>query len=157
MTVSSRPKLDATRAAALQRWTASRAAVRLAWPSIDIWIPDLLLFEDKTTHDVVRVMAWPENVPTIVIPEAADYVVVRRDLLALGVTPPSTEKPGLLARETVISIVGDRAQRIEEPAPHWIVRGDLLLVRGLRGRSDRAASEFRAVTAAACDVVDQRS
>jgi hypothetical protein len=154
MTLPRRPRLDASRAAALHRWAASRAAVRLTWPSIDIWIPDLLLFEDRVTHDVVRVMVWPEDVATIVIPEAADYVAVRRDLLSVA---PHAEKPGLVSREAALSILGDRAQRHEQPDAHWLVRGDPLLVRALRGRVERAASEFRAVTAAGCDLVAQRS
>lgn len=129
---------------AWRRYCAARPALRLAWPSADIVVPDLLLFERRATGERVVVLAWQERVSSLIIPEAAERIVLRSDPLSRR---RDDRAPILLMRSEVVAVLGERARRYEVPVPHWLYRGGeahpLLLeaVRALRGA---AALEFRA-------------
>ncbi len=121
---SAAPRLDPARGEAWWRWTRSRAALRHAWPAADILVPDLLLWRRRDTNEVVRVMAWPDDAPSVLLPEAADLVVVRPRLLEGGA--PVVAPTGLASRETTLALLGERARRVEEPVPYWRYNGGAL-------------------------------
>lgn len=118
---STAPRLDRARGEAWWRWTRSRGALRHAWPAADILIPDLLLWRRRDSNEVVRVMVWPDDAPSVLLPEAADLVVVRPRLLEGGA--PLVAPTGLASRATTLALLGERARRFEEPVPFWRYNG----------------------------------
>ena len=118
---STRPRLDPAKGEAWWRWTRSRAAMRHAWPAADILIPDLLLWRRRDSNVVVRVMVWPDDASSVLLPEAVDLVVVRRRHLEGGA--PIVAPIGLASRATTLSLLGERARRFEEPVPYWRYNG----------------------------------
>lgn len=139
------PRLRRQHGEAWWRYMTGKGALRLAWPTVDIQVLDLLLFREKASGEVARVLVWPERVSALVIPDAVDYVAVRPDLTRL---PAQHRPPGLIRLETVLGHLGDRVQHFDDPLPHWLYRGGdshAFVVRSLRSASARPPAEFAAV------------
>lgn len=139
------PRLRREDGEAWWRYMTGKGALRLAWPTVDVSILDLLLFQERRTGAVVRVLVWPERFSALVIPAAADYVVVRRDPLL--VRQPQ-QRPGLVPLPAVLEHLGAYVQRFDTPVPHWLYRGGeahAFLIRSVRNLDARAPGEFAAV------------
>lgn len=140
---SDAPRLDAAKGEAWWRWTRARPALRHAWPAADIFIPDILLLRRKDTNEVVRVMAWPDDESSALVPAAVDLVVIRpRAALEVRVAPP-----GLASLDATLELLGERARRFEEPVPYWRFSGGedhRPIVAALWKRADVKTSELAA-------------
>lgn len=113
------PRLDRARGEAWWRYVGARATLRLAWPSADVHLPDLLLLARRDTREVLRVLVWPQPASTLVLPEA-DLVALRADPVLLRRDPrPQT----LVPLADVLSFLGERVARFEMPMPHHLYRG----------------------------------
>lgn len=138
------PRLAPDQGEAWWRYMTGKGALRLAWPTMDVAILDLLLLRERATGRVVRVLVWPERCSALVIPAAADYLVVRGDPLR----PRDPQPPALVPREQALALLGDRVQPFPAPVPHWLYRGGdahPFRMRSLRQQPGRAAGEFSAV------------
>jgi hypothetical protein len=135
------------------RYTMARGALRAAWPAIDIVVPDLLLFARRDSGAVTTVLVWPEDVRALIIPEAAEHVVLRPDpLRARGPTAGAV----LLPRAAVEETLAERAIAHPGPVPYRVHRGGAghpFLFAALRRSAGEPARAFRAVRAD--EVIDE--
>lgn len=141
----SAPRLHPEQGREWWRYMCHKHALRLAWPTMDVAILDLLLFQHRPTSTVARVLVWPERTSSLVIPAAADYLVAKKDALVPGQVQ---QRPGLVDVQTAVAHLGERAQFFAEPVPHWLYRGGdahMFLIRSLRNLTASPATEFSSV------------
>jgi hypothetical protein len=147
-------RIGAEEGEAWWRYVRARGALRLTWPSADVVVPDLMLFAEKASGRVSRVLIWPDDTSTIVVPDAADFVALKPSVIMAGLT--MRKAPVLIPRAEVLARLGDRAERgSATPVPHKLYRGGeghVFALAALRAAEGRVAKDFHAV--ASDEVVD---
>jgi hypothetical protein len=102
--------LDPARGEAWWRYTVNKPALRLAWPTIAVSILDLHIWLRRESGDTICVLVWPPRTPAIVLPTAAEAIILM---------PEGT----VIERHAVLEIMGGRAQPHAAPVAHWLYRG----------------------------------
>nr|PZN44928.1 MAG: hypothetical protein DIU70_01715 [Bacillota bacterium] len=129
------------------RFTMARQAFRLAWPSADVIIPDLMLVRPREGGPAARLVVWPEQASSLVLPEA-EFVAIRR---APRPFAPDPQPPaGLIPWADAVAALGDALERHETPLPHWLYRGGEahpLRIRALLDLARVPGSAYRPVPA----------
>lgn len=130
------------------RYLMARQKFRLAWPSADVVIPDLLLIQPRQGGPVGRLVIWPEDAGTLVLPEA-EYIAIRRAprLIPGGASQPA---PGLIPWQAALSALADVLDQHQSPVPHWLYRGGdahPFRIRSLLNQAGAAGAGYRPVAA----------
>jgi hypothetical protein len=111
------PLLDPALGLAWWRFTTARDDLRRGWPAADIVVPDLLLFARRDGGRSTTVLVWPDAIRALVIPAAAEHIVVKTDPGRASVPP------AFLPRATVLAKLRDRSLSFATPVPHDLYRG----------------------------------
>ncbi|HEX2574590.1 MAG TPA: hypothetical protein VH877_33900 [Polyangia bacterium] len=139
------PRLVAEHGLAWWRYMTGKAALRYAWPSLDVGVLEPLLLQRKATGEVVRVLVWPESFAHMVLSEALDFVVLRP---VQQMQAPGQRPSGLVPFAALRERLHEQLRRFEEPLPYWLYRGGeahRFLMRSVRALEAEPARDFTAV------------
>jgi hypothetical protein len=143
-----RPAIDPALGLAFWRFTVARGDLRRGWPAADIIVPDLLLLARRHGNDqggkTTTVLVWPHDVRALVIPDAAEHIIVKVD----PAHPSVPRSAVLVPRDSVIALAGDRAVAFAVPVAHWLYRGGSRhheIIGAIRSSAGEPVSAFRAV------------
>lgn len=143
--VAKAPRLGREQGLAWWRYVTGKAALRHAWPSLDMGLLDPLLLQRRTTGEVVRVLIWPESFAHLILPEALDFVVLRPTLQTFA---PVQRPSGLVPFAALRERLHEQLRWFEAPLPHWLYRGGEAhrsLMRAAHALEAEPAREFKAV------------
>jgi hypothetical protein len=128
-------------------YQGATSALRLTWPSMDVTIADLVLWREREGRRARRVMVWPDDVSVLVIPRAADVLVLRP---AAVFGRAATGSPGLVPVAELLARFPEHCRAFDDPVAHLVYRGGLEH-GAIRRALEAVATPARALRPAALD------